>query len=86
MLRVFQALVVAIILALLGSQAYSVYQWKVTTEARIAALEKEADAYKWLAEGVVKTPDGKAISRAQLLDLLLAKALKQPEAKPASAK
>ena len=80
--------IAGLVLAALLFVGYQTWQWKRATEARLATLttqvgelQKSADAYRWLSEPVLTLQDGRKVNRAQLLDLLLSKALQPKVAK-----
>jgi hypothetical protein len=82
--KLLPAFFIAIFLVLVGERAYAVYQWKVSLESRLAAAESRLanaeQAFVYLSTPVLTLPDGTKLSRAQLLDLIQAKAVK-PESK-----
>jgi hypothetical protein len=77
--KFIQALLVALVLGLLGERAYSAYLWKAHMEER-ARYAEVAAAYLFSPSEVKK--DGKPLSRADLLDLLLTKALQNGQTPP----
>jgi hypothetical protein len=83
----FRSILLGVALAITAFGGFRTYQWTQAIEARLnaqsarlASLEQSADAYKWLSETVVTLPDGRKVSRAQILDLLMSRAL-QPTKK-----
>lgn len=72
---VVQGLILAVLLVLLGERSYAAYRWKQEAETAIRLANQQAsDASHWLRDPVI-TVQGKPLSRADLLDILLAKAL-----------
>lgn len=73
-------LTLGIVLAVLAIQyGLDLKDENTALKVRVSALEKVADedkAQEWLSEGVLKFED-KMISRAQLLDLIMAKSLEK---------
>ncbi len=80
MLRVIEALVFALVLALLGERTYAAYQWKVQADEAMKLATVSAQ-YLFTATGV-KGPDGKPLSRADLLDLLLSRVVQGASSSP----
>ena len=72
--KTLQALLVVLVLALLGERAWETYKWKQYQDERAFFAEKSAQ-YLFSDTGVKK--DGKGLSRAALLDLLLTEVLKR---------
>lgn len=69
---VIQGIVFALLLALLGERGYAAYRWKVAAET---AQQQAASADHWLHDPVL-TANGKPLSRSDLIDIFLAKALR----------
>lgn len=73
---VLHGLILAFLLALLGERSYAAYCWKQEADRAIRqASQQAADADRWLHEPIL-TVQGRPLSRADLLDLVLAKALR----------
>jgi hypothetical protein len=58
----------------LGIASYQTYQWKLRVDAR---LQRTDLLYAYLTEEVAKDQNGKPLTRAQVLDLMVQQALKK---------
>lgn len=72
--KLAQFILIAVLIGLLGERSYAAYQWKQKAE-QSGKLADSAGTYLF-ADTEVKDKNGKALTRAQLLDLVLAEILK----------
>lgn len=72
-MKFFQILAFIVVLGLLGERTWAAYKWKTLADQRGKYAEVAAS---YLFSDTPVKKDGKPLTRAQLLDLLLAEALK----------
>lgn len=87
MRNILTGIVLGVLLLAAGERTFEAWKWKRYTDehswkaeqaySRIYDGRKGDEAWKWLAQPVGRTPDGKVITRAMLIDAVLAASLKK---------